>query len=76
MVHIPLRRVFRVLWALCAVALLLGLPMLVLDFKRSQYSVHYQVGCDTRQALYPSSARQGVGLIIVAWAVASGSCPA
>lgn len=43
MVRLHLRRVFRVLWALCAVALLAGLPALVLDFKRNQYSVHYQV---------------------------------
>ena len=38
-----LRRVFRVLWALCAIALVAGLPALVIDFKRNEYSVHYQV---------------------------------
>lgn len=40
---VSLRRVFRVLWALCAIALVAGLPALVIDFKRNQYSVHYQV---------------------------------
>ena len=39
----PLRRVFRFLWALAAVAILAGLPTLILDFRHSGYSVHYQV---------------------------------
>ena len=43
MLNVPLRRVFRVLWALAAVAILAGLPTLILDFRHSGYSVHYQV---------------------------------
>ena len=43
MARFSVRRVFRVLWALCAVCLLAGLPALILDFKRNEYSVHYQV---------------------------------
>ena len=42
MLNVPLRRVFRALWGLAAVAILLGLPTLVLDFRHSGYSVHYQ----------------------------------
>lgn len=42
MLNIPLRRVFRALWALCAVCLVAALPVLVLDFKAANYSVHYQ----------------------------------
>ena len=42
MVDVPLRRVFRALWALSAVCLVAGLPALILDFKAANYSVHYQ----------------------------------
>ena len=43
MLNVPLRRVFRALWGLCAIGCLAALPTLVLDFKRNHYSVHYQV---------------------------------
>ena len=47
MLNVPIRRVFRVMWALAAVAILAGLPTLILDFRHSGYSVHYQVRiCD------------------------------
>lgn len=52
MVKITLRRVFRVLWALCAICLVAGLPALVIDFKRNEYSVHYQVCSAGVQGLF------------------------
>ncbi|KAI3428292.1 hypothetical protein D9Q98_006671 [Chlorella vulgaris] len=39
---IPVRRVFRAIWILMAVATLSALPWMVMEFKRAQYSVHYQ----------------------------------
>ena len=50
MLNVPLRRVFRFLWALAAVAILAGLPTLILDFRHSGYSVHYQVRTHTPSA--------------------------
>jgi hypothetical protein len=51
MLNVPLRRVFRALWGLAAVAILLGLPTLILDFRHSGYSVHYQARPQTLPTL-------------------------
>ena len=48
MLNVPLRRVFRFLWGLAAIAILAGLPTLILDFRHSGYSVHYQACTHTR----------------------------
>ena len=39
----PLRRWFRVLWCLLALSLVVALPLLIIDFKRTGYSLHDQV---------------------------------
>lgn len=44
MVDITMRRVFRVLYCLVAVGTLAGLPVLIIDFKNHNWSVHYKVG--------------------------------
>lgn len=38
----PARRWFRTLWILCTIGLLIALPLTVLEFKRSGYSVKWQ----------------------------------
>ena len=38
-----MRRVFRVLYCLVAAATLAGLPVLIIDFKNHDWSVHYKV---------------------------------
>ena len=38
----PRRRWFRILWCLLAVALLAALPMIIIEFKKSNFSVKYQ----------------------------------
>ncbi|KAK9806277.1 hypothetical protein WJX72_008269 [[Myrmecia] bisecta] len=38
----PMRRWFRVLWCLMAAAILAALPLMILEFKRAQFSVRYQ----------------------------------
>jgi hypothetical protein len=43
MVDITMRRVFRVLYCLVAAATLAGLPVLIIDFKNHDWSVHYKV---------------------------------
>lgn len=42
MLAVPLRRVFRAMWILLAVATLSALPWMVVEFKKADYSVHYQ----------------------------------
>ena len=39
----PLRRWFRVLWCLLTLALIGCLPLIIIDFQRTGYSVHDQV---------------------------------
>ena len=39
----PLRRWFRVLWCLLTLALIGCLPLIIIDFRRTGYSVHDQV---------------------------------
>jgi hypothetical protein len=46
MVDITMRRVFRVLYCLVAAATLAGLPVLIIDFKNHDWSVHYKVCAD------------------------------
>lgn len=43
MVEITLRRVFRSLYCLVAVGTLAALPVLIIDFKNHDWSVHYKV---------------------------------
>lgn len=43
MVDITTRRVFRALYCLVAVGTLAGLPVLIIDFKNHDWSVHYKV---------------------------------
>jgi hypothetical protein len=43
MVAITMRRVFRVLYCLVAAGTLAGLPVLIIDFKNHDWSVHYKV---------------------------------
>ena len=38
----PRRRWFRILWCLLAVGLLVALPMMIIEFKKSNWSVKYQ----------------------------------
>lgn len=38
----PRRRWFRILWCLLAVGLLAALPMIIIEFKKSNFSVKYQ----------------------------------
>lgn len=38
----PRRRWFRILWCLLAVGLLVALPMIIIEFKKSHFSVKYQ----------------------------------
>ena len=39
-----MRRVLRALYVLLAAATLAGLPVLIIDFKNHDWSVHYKVG--------------------------------
>jgi hypothetical protein len=39
----PMRRWLRLLWVLLAACCLGGLPWLIVEFKRADYSIHYQV---------------------------------
>ena len=48
----PMRRWFRVLWCILAAACLGGLPWIIIEFTRADFSIHYQVGAAaTRAAL-------------------------
>ena len=38
----PRRRWFRILWCLCAASLLIALPVIIIEFKKSGWSVKYQ----------------------------------
>ncbi|KAL0025051.1 hypothetical protein WJX79_002605 [Trebouxia sp. C0005] len=38
----PRRRWFRIMWCLCAVGLLVALPLIIIEFKKSNFSVKYQ----------------------------------
>jgi hypothetical protein len=40
----PMRRWFRVLWCILAAACLGGLPWIIIEFTRADFSIHYQVG--------------------------------
>ena len=39
----PMRRWFRLLWCLLAACCLGGLPWLIVEFERADFSIHYQV---------------------------------
>ena len=39
----PMRRWFRVLWCILAAACLGGLPWIITEFTRADFSIHYQV---------------------------------
>lgn len=39
----PMRRWFRVLWCILALGCLGGLPWLIMEFSRADFSIHYQV---------------------------------
>ena len=39
----PMRRWFRVLWCILAAACLGGLPWIITEFTRANFSIHYQV---------------------------------
>lgn len=39
----PMRRWFRILWCILAVGLLVALPLIVVEFKRTGFALHYEV---------------------------------